>query len=126
MIGEIESQQLARVLDRRTALGKGLFVGFAAMAATMLGVAKTTVAEACSGCAACGSWCSCSDCYDSGYCYTQSDIYGDLYCTYDYECGYASTGCWTIDGSGGDACCDCWGCPNSNSPCTCRPRGYGC
>ena len=127
MIAEVQTRELARRFNRRTVLGKGLFAGFVAVASAMVGASRAITAEACTGCSACsGHWCNCSDCYGSGYCYTQSDLLGNLTCTSDYDCGYRSTGCWTIDYSGGKACCDCWDCNSSPSPCTCRPHGYGC
>lgn len=114
---EIALISLARQLDRRTLLGRSMFAGFVTVGAFLTQVPKDVFAQSCSGCSACnGSWCSCSDCNGDGTC-------GDGKNCNFYNCAYPS-GCWTI--SSGVMCCDCSGCDHSPSPCTCRPRGYGC
>ncbi len=110
---------LARRMDRRTLLGRVLFGAFVSVASVLLQVPRATVAEACTGCAACGSWCNCGDCNSNGQCTGKN-------CSSYGNCGYPSGGCWTIDNGGGKMCCDCHNCSNSPNPCTCRPRGYGC
>lgn len=117
--------ELARRVDRRSLLGRTLFTGFVGLSSAALGVKAKLVEASCSSCSPCASnWCSCSNCYDNGNCNVGCGIDGVCWCVPYYSCGYPSSGCWTINS--GAACCDCDACPGDNSPCTCRPRGYGC
>ncbi len=72
---------LARQMDRRTLLGRILFGAFVSVASVLLQVPRATVAEACAGCSACGSWCNCGDCNSNGQCTGKN-------CSSYGSCGY--------------------------------------
>jgi hypothetical protein len=128
MLDQSAMTEFARAISRRTAIGKTMYYAFVGVAAAALGASRAVMAEACSGCSACsGQWCNCTyDCLSDGSCNTTYDILGNVSSCWSYpNCGYPTYGCWSISGTS-KWCCDCDGCSQSPSPCTCRPVGYGC